>query len=332
MTKPMISVLMPVYNASKYLREAIESILGQTYQDFEFLIVNDGSTDSSEKIIAEYAKEDNRIRCITQPNGGVASALNAGLEQAIGDYVVRMDADDVSYPRRLETLVRYMEGNPQVDICGSGILQNGVKRLQMPLKDADIKAQMLLRNPMIHPTVIFRKTYLDTYRVCYHLVKAEDYDLWVRCASTAIFANLPDSLLMYRMHDANVSINHFDIFETEELRIQQMYCENLGVKDLPRVHYLNNLFTVDDLLRYEKALVQMVQENGWKTIPYGALRRIMRIDIETRGGMVKAYRSYHHLLQDTNGRRSLSMELYIFFKSLQRKLKSLEQYIKSSGE
>ena len=114
---PKVTVLMPVYNCEKYLRESIESILNQTFKDFEFLIINDGSSDKSAEIVESY--NDNRINFVqNEKNIGLAASLNRGLDIAKGEYIARMDADDISLPERLEKQVRFMETNPQIGICG----------------------------------------------------------------------------------------------------------------------------------------------------------------------------------------------------------------------
>ena len=117
--EPIISVVMPVYNGDKYLQEAIESILNQTEGDFEFIIINDGSTDDSPALIDKYRELDSRIKVITQENKGLISSLNTGIDEAKGKYIARMDADDVSLPERFRTQLEYMEKNSKIGACGS---------------------------------------------------------------------------------------------------------------------------------------------------------------------------------------------------------------------
>ena len=118
-TNPLVSVLMSVYNGDRYLDEAIDSILSQTYENFEFIIINDGSTDHTKDILSSYSNQDNRIRVFHQKNHGLTFSLNRGLELSRGKYVARMDADDISSPRRLEEQINYLRANPEVGVLGT---------------------------------------------------------------------------------------------------------------------------------------------------------------------------------------------------------------------
>lgn len=202
MSNPTVSVIMPVYNGEKLVREAIDSVLRQTLRDLELVIIDDGSTDTSADIAASIAQKDPRVRVIRNgSNLGVAQSLNKGLEAARGELIARADADDICLPGRLEKQVSFMLAHPEVGVCGCRMRSNrtgGV--ISYPQDDASIRAEMLFRNPIAHPAVIFKKSAVvlaGGYDA--GSVPAEDYDLWVRLALSrdTRFANLKDVLVVY---------------------------------------------------------------------------------------------------------------------------------------
>lgn len=208
---PKVTVLMPVYNGEKYLHKAINSILSQTFQDFEFLIVNDGSTDNSLEIIISY--QDDRIRVINNVNNlGISQSLNKGLNLAQGEYIARMDCDDISLPNRLCTQVDFLNCNPEIIVVGSYmelIDSEGYKTEQQylyPLTNENIIYSMLYSNPLGHPSVMFRRKEvikIGGYRLKkeWNNLSTEDYDLWLRLAiHNYALANIPECLIYYRDH------------------------------------------------------------------------------------------------------------------------------------
>lgn len=212
---PMVSVLMPAYNAEKYIGEAIESILNQTFTDFEFIIINDSSTDKTEEIIEEYAKKDNRIVYEkNDKNMKISKTLNRGMDMAKGKYIARMDADDVSFKERLEKQVKYMEENPNCGVIGTCFLgfQNDDKTKTTknirPEDDHVIRLHGLYCCQFAHPTVMIRKSVFDENNLRYNhkYDGCEDYELWTRAKNFTRFHNLPEFLLYYRIHGDNVSI------------------------------------------------------------------------------------------------------------------------------
>lgn len=213
---PLVSVLMPVYNAEKYLPEAIESILNQTYPHFEFLILNDGSTDNSAAIVSGY--QDNRIRFIHSPeNQGLIAQLNTGLNLATGQYIARMDADDISVKNRLEKQVTFLEANPQVGIVGSAINNFAQTTIiyteTFPLEHNQIKSFLLFDTPFAHPAVMLRRKVLTENNLKYHPAYqvAEDYKLWLDMLQVTQGANLPEPLLHYRESGTQVSKQHYSL-------------------------------------------------------------------------------------------------------------------------
>lgn len=200
---------MPVYNGAKYLREAIASILDQSFKDFEFLIINDGSTDNSPEIIAGY--HDARIKVINQANQGLSAALNRGLELAAGEYIARMDADDISLPQRLARQVAFMDSHPEVGICGTAAIMideagQELRRASYPLTHEEIKTQLLFNSTFAHPSVMFRRAVLNEHHLRYYNDKGEDYELWTRAVKVTKLANLSDFFLKYRL-GVGISLN-----------------------------------------------------------------------------------------------------------------------------
>jgi hypothetical protein len=208
-----VSVVMSVFNGQAFLVEAVESILGQTFRDFEFVIVDDGSTDGTAEILDRFARQDERIRILRHANKGRAESLNAGIGLANGKYIARMDADDIALRIRLEEQIRFMEEHPDVGLLGGAfelISDNGtrlMKTVSFPTEDLDIKSALLVDNPICHPTVVMRKAVFEPsggYRKA--LVDADDYDLWLRISEKSRLANVGTCVLQYRIHPDQVSI------------------------------------------------------------------------------------------------------------------------------
>jgi glycosyltransferase involved in cell wall biosynthesis len=204
---PEVTVLMSVYNGETYLHEAIESILNQTFSNFEFIIINDASTDNSIQIIQHY--QDKRIKLIhNQKNLGLTKSLNKGLKLAKGKYIARMDADDISLPERLEKQVNFMNNRPEIGICGTWFQfssENKIKR--HPTTHKEILTALFDNNAIGHPTSMLRKSILTDFNLCYNetFLAAQDYELWVRGAKVTQLANISEVLVFYRSHKEQVS-------------------------------------------------------------------------------------------------------------------------------
>lgn len=201
---PKISVLMSAYNSEEYIRESIDSILSQTLTDFEFIVINDGSSDSTRSIIESY--KDKRIKLINnERNLGLAGSLNLGISIAKGKYLVRMDADDISMPERFQKQFSFMEQNQDVDVCGSfyeTFGQNSFKQT-LPTTDKHIRAMLFFYNCIAHPTVILRTETVVNNLIRYNdsYIYVQDYELWCRMIDTLRFANISEILLKYRTYD-----------------------------------------------------------------------------------------------------------------------------------
>ncbi len=231
--KPEVSVILPVYNGARFLREAIQSILDQTFSDFELIIINDGSTDQSEEMVLSFS--DKRIRYVkNHHNMGLIATLNKGLEMASGTYIARMDCDDISLPLRFEKQVEYFRSHPEVGLIGSCFIQfNGEQRRlkKLPLTHNEIKASLLFHSVVAHPTVMWRKSISDEHHLLYELnfPNAEDFRFWCKMSDVTELANMEEPLLLYRIHDQQISIRKADEKEESVRRIQTSQLEKLQI-------------------------------------------------------------------------------------------------------
>jgi glycosyltransferase involved in cell wall biosynthesis len=197
---------MPVHNGERYLAESIESILSQTCRNFEFIIIDDGSTDATSQIIRQYV--DDRIVVIwNRQRLGLSQCLNIGIERSHGEYVARMDGDDISLPERFDRQIQFLRSHPEVQVLGTAIsfideYGNQIAPKTYPAQHIGIEWCLNFCSPLAHPTVMMTRRLLES---CggYASKYAEDYDLWLRASKLTTFANLPDALLLYRKHSSN---------------------------------------------------------------------------------------------------------------------------------
>lgn len=234
---PLVSVLLPVYNGERYLEVAVRSILSQTFRDFEFLILNDGSTDRTASILTRLSREDARIQVFSRENRGLVISLNELLEKAEGRYCARMDADDIALPCRLDAQVTYFQNHPEVVLLGGQIeLIDAATRLLgvlgQPLTHREIEGNHLCGHTSIcHPAAMFDRIkalgvggYQDAF------FRAEDLDLWLRLGEIGPVANLAVTILMYRIHGKSISgSNQKKQVETVR-RVCQAAWERRGLK------------------------------------------------------------------------------------------------------
>lgn len=223
---PRVSILMPVYNTAPYLREAMDSMLSQTFTDFELIVLDDCSPDNAEEILDTY--DDPRIvRYKGEKNMGLSNVLNTGIEMAKGKYIARMDSDDISMPNRLQVQVDYLEQHPEVDLVSVGMQLFGAKeevwiREQNPEK---VKITALFHSPVLHASSVWRKASFEKngLRFIQDMVPAEDYDLWTRALLKSLkLVNLPDVLYKYRIHDTQATLQTEKSAEKSRI-VQQNY-------------------------------------------------------------------------------------------------------------
>ncbi len=216
MSSPTVSVVMSVFNGERFLSETIDSVLNQTFRDFEFVIVDDGSTDATADILSRYVLRDGRIRVLRNGKKGRAASLNLGISLANGKYVANIDADDLAMPRRLEEQVAFMGKNPEVGVLGGAfelITDSGevIDIVRHPLEDSQIRSAMFRYNPICHSSVILRKDFVlasEGYRSAFE--PSEDYDLWLRMSERGRLANLNNVLVRYRVHANQLSVRKLE--------------------------------------------------------------------------------------------------------------------------
>lgn len=236
---PLVSIVMTVYNDIKYIEESINSILNQTYKNFEFIIIDDASTDGTQSLLKQYSITDNRLKVIYNKNNiGFIRSLNKGFKHAKGKYIARQDADDISLPKRLETQVRYLENNQNIGLCGTwikiidhnGRFHNKIKK--HPSSPYSIQWNLSFFCCIAHSSVMIRTTIIDkngAYNPKFQFV--EDYELWVRLSKTTLLANIPKFLVLYREHGLNISTTKTKEQEQGTISIsKQSISEILGIE------------------------------------------------------------------------------------------------------
>jgi hypothetical protein len=217
LTTPAVSVLMAVYNGEPYVSQAIDSILGQTFTDFELILVEDGSIDNTKSILNDYSRQDSRVMLLENGrNQGLVYSLNRGLAMARGEYIARMDADDVSLPGRLAKQVGYMEQHPEVGVLGTNIvyidadgriMYGGRPKDTRPASPDVIKWMLLWRCPIYHPTVMARRAVFERTGFTYDpdFWPSEDRELWTRLSKCTVIARLPEVTVHYRIIPTSIS-------------------------------------------------------------------------------------------------------------------------------
>lgn len=277
-TSPKISVVMSVYNGQKYLKEAIESVLNQTFPDFEFIIFDDCSTDKSLSIIETYT--DKRIKLIkNEINKGLTVNLIEGVKIAQGEFLARMDADDICIPQRLEVQLEFLINNPKISILGSAVTffeDNGQEFIGIqPLTHEEIVVELLFGFTMLHPSVMMRLANLHLNHLNYnpYFKYSQDFDLWVRASKILKFANLNKSLLKMREHSDKIShtLRPEQKAFSEEIR-ERLFIElnlNISQKEKELIHNIaidSCLLESDKLKSLEKILAQIIESNNIRQI------------------------------------------------------------------
>lgn len=243
-TTPLVSIILPCYNAQLFLNKAIDSILKQTYCNFELLCIDDCSTDTTPEILRKYELLDKRVKIFTnKKNLKIAQTLNVGLRHSNGKYIARMDADDISLPNRIELQVKFLEENESIGICGGQCkvinefdVYSG--KLSYILDNDGIISNLIFDSSFAHPTVMFRRNIYESLGGYKDMMPIEDLEYWHRMAKAKVkMANLPNVLLLYRIHGNNVSKTHND--ERKISLIKCLYCE------YPEFYY-----SADDCMKY----------------------------------------------------------------------------------
>ena len=237
MQQKLISIILPVYNGEKYLAQATQSILNQTYPYFELIIINDGSKDHSEAIALDIQRSDSRVVYIkNEKNIGLIQTLNHGFQAARGDYIARMDQDDIAHPKRLEIQLKYLEKLGKPALVGSNILviDNRNKIIKIPRKmhqhDSENTWVKYRKCPVHHPTVMMSREIAHKFQPFYleSDLHTEDYAAWLRVNTSYPILNIKKVLLFYRVHTTNISTVYFNAQTNQMLkRLHSFYLENL---------------------------------------------------------------------------------------------------------
>ncbi len=228
MKTPRISILMPIYKVETYLREAVDSILAQTFTDFELICLDDCSPDNSAAILDTYT--DLRIvRYRGETNVGLANILNVGMTLARGELIARMDSDDISLPNRLQVQVDYLDAHPEAALCSCGMQQFGAANVTMAYNNTldDIRFNAFFFSPVLHASSVWRKEKFATLRFEQDFVPAEDYRMWTQALLRGVkLANIPDVLYWYRIHPTQAT-KHVDASLRVQERVRQEYVAGL---------------------------------------------------------------------------------------------------------
>jgi len=208
MTCPKISVILPIYNSSQYLRDTLKSITAQTFVDWELIAIDDGSTDDSLKILREYSETEPRLIIVSRENKGLPRTLNEGIRLAKGEWIARIDADDICLPQRFQRQLEWLK-NTKCDICGTWYKEFGKYNhvlYKQPVENDDIYFRLHFENPLGHPTVMVRTSVLRSFLYDETKECSQDYDLWCRMAVENIkMTNLPEVLLYYRTSENQIT-------------------------------------------------------------------------------------------------------------------------------
>ena len=334
--KPKISVIMPVYNASRYLHEAIQSILNQTFSDFELIILNDNSTDNSLEIIQEFVKKDNRIILINKTqNIGPALLRNEGFESSNGEFIALMDADDIAYPKRFEKQVSVFNNDSEIGVCGTWYTMFGEDIKDYIFKQnefhEDIKVKLLYENCIGNPTAMIRKSVLHNQKYNPEMVPIEDYDLWTRLINNTKFYNIQESLLSYRWHDTNTtklkeenSKKMHQIVFTNQLKEFgiDLNTPNLNLI-LDAIHYRKRYFSKDIYTILENKNFLICQNRINKKYDFTLFEKQLNLSAIRTFSKCKDFNLklffYFHKNEKTNFNKiKLTLRIKIFFKSLFR--------------
>ena len=288
MTAPKVSVVMPVYNGEHYVREAIDSVLNQTFKDFELIVINDGSTDGSAQVIESY--RDSRIIFLcNSENTGLANVRNKGLDVASGEYIAWLDCDDISLPRRLEKQVALLDADPRIGLCGTWVRTIGgsTEDVWKYLTDPEfLRARMLFDDPLATSSVMMRAACVREPKLRFNLEHppAEDYELWERISREWKISNIPEILTLYRLHAMQTSLVKAQKQKDSVWVIQNRLLLQLGIEatdDEKRLHLdigvgWRFLPDLDRIMLTETWLLKIAQANRVRKIfPEDALRRVL---------------------------------------------------------
>ena len=280
MIKNLVSILIPIHNAEKYLNEAIMSVIKQSYKKIEIICIENGSNDNSLALLKYYSKIYKNLKVIHLKKASLSNALNKGINKSNGEYIARMDADDISHPKRIEKQIKFLKKNKSVSIVGTNInlidhQGNFVRKIYYPLKFKDLKKKLEV-DYIAHPSVMMKKEIfkkLKGYR--FQFCPAEDYDLWLRALHHFKIENMKEFLLNYREHSSKMG----SVMELQTILgatyARELYFKRIKLKIQNEKIKFNRLVNINDLLKiginkfYIFAhLANIIRKNKFKAFGY----------------------------------------------------------------
>jgi len=301
---PLISVLLPTYNCDKYINECIDSILCQTYSNFELLIIDNCSTDNTVNLIKEY--KDERIKLtVKEKNSGIVDSLNLGIDNCKGVFIARMDGDDVCMPTRFEEQIRVLQNNSAISICGSWALILGSSNtMVVPETNEQIFKKFLFQNAIIHPSLMFRKEVFKDYKYDINFEPAEDFNLWSKLIFNFNFYNIQKPLLFYRKHDENVSKKRQEAQRNKFLESQYNFYKKI----------ISKRIIVDFNEFYNFYFSENVNKNNFIKFYklYNQLKNYIKINLSLEASKLKTNALYRYL-QITGFTTAIQVFFYLTF-------------------
>ena len=264
MTTPRVSILMPVYNVASYLREAMDSMLAQTYTDFELIVLDDCSPDNSAEILDTYT-DPRIVRYRGEKNVGLSNVLNVGMQLARGEYIARVDSDDLSTPERLAVQVAYLDAHPEIDLCSCGMELFGAKQEVWVRENnpEDVQITALFYSPILHASSVWRRVSFERagLRFQQEMVPAEDYDMWTRAMAAGLqLVNIPQVMYKYRIHPSQVTMQT-DRTARKDKEVKAKYLAAIFGAELAENIDLLPAYSREDLQRVKQSVVSIVEAN-----------------------------------------------------------------------
>jgi glycosyltransferase involved in cell wall biosynthesis len=276
---PVISVLMPAYNSERYISAALDSVLAQTFTDFEVVIVDDGSTDGTLATLRKYADRDKRIKLITRPNTGIVGALNDAIAASQGEFLARMDSDDICDPRRFELQLAYMREHPDCVLLGSNVLLMDSDGARIgPMLDVcsghDQIDHALLQGgwPIVHPSVMLRADAVRKVGGYIGKCPNEDHDLFLRLMEIGRGENLPELLLHYRKHTSSITVMQDHLISANIMAIVQDACRRRGIEVPETIKVANHR---------PKSVYEMQRFWAWQAMKHKNIRTARKYALAT---------------------------------------------------
>lgn len=313
---PEITVILPVYNAEKYVASSVESILKQTFDNFELILIDDGSTDRSLEVLQRFAASDDRVAVHTRENRGLIETLNEGISRAKGAYIARMDADDIATPDRFLEQISFLKKN-DYDICGSAIQCFDQKSLiwRYPLTPEEIEIHLLFNSPFAHPTVMCRATVLKALKYSSDFPSAEDYDLWQRVWKGGFKGgNIDKVLLYYRVHPLQVSQTRGPLQRNLANSVRQRHWTAVvGNEYRPKVERLLKIYS-DDNVDFNEIfpLFQSLATQYSGAARKYFLAQVFSLAVRVAATSNRPWSIWRNLLQGSNADRNIVQEFILF--------------------